>query len=519
MKIIKSKAKSLILSLTIGLSLFGVSILFAGDLSPSSSPENSGSAMFTMEDLYQRLLNGTTGTKRSGSFVEPVTGPTTGSMHNLNDLMGKMPAKDDTNGATDANVLQGKKFWGLSSAQWGPRVGTMPNIGQQNITPSTADQTISQGYHSGSGKVAGDTDLTTENIKAGTTIFGVTGKTEVVDTTSGDATASNIMSGKKTWVDGAEITGNLLTQTLSANSANVSAGYYSATTLTTIDADLATGNIRAGVTIFGVNGKTEVVDTTSGDAVAGQILSGKKAWVDGSEVTGNMPNIGIQNVTPTTTNITITQGYHNGTGKVTGDADLISGNIRAGVNLFGVAGNSNVVDTSTGNAAAANISLGKKAYVSGSEITGTLAGGTSCTGTFSAGGRWCHNGNGTITDTTTGLVWYHKGNNFWGTYASCSANISYISNGSPSDLTDGSSSYDWRLPTMNEMLTLTSGVEAISPGSQYLFTGIQTGWYWTSTAFINPIPLKHMRVQMPTNGSGVQENLGALYWGMAVRGP
>ena len=36
-------------------------------------------------------------------------------------------------------------------------------------------------------------------------------------------------------------------------------------------------------------GKAKFVDTDSGDAVAGDIRSGKKAWVDGNEVTGSQP--------------------------------------------------------------------------------------------------------------------------------------------------------------------------------------------------------------------------------------
>lgn len=52
------------------------------------------------------------------------------------------------------------------------------------------------------------------------------------------------------------------------------------------DANRLTGNIKAGVTIFGVNGKTEVVATTSGDVVAADLQAGKKPWVDGAELTG-----------------------------------------------------------------------------------------------------------------------------------------------------------------------------------------------------------------------------------------
>jgi hypothetical protein len=77
-------------------------------------------------------------------------------------------------------------------------------------------------------------------------------------------------------------------QSLNPANDTVTAGYYAATTLHAVDADLATGNIRAGVTIFGISGKVEVVDTTEAvnGAVAADIALGKKAWVNGVEITG-----------------------------------------------------------------------------------------------------------------------------------------------------------------------------------------------------------------------------------------
>ncbi len=50
---------------------------------------------------------------------------------------------------------------------------------------------------------------------------------------------------------------------------------------------------------------------------------------------------------------------------------MTSANIKSGVNIFGVSGSSNVVDTSSGDALAANLALGKKAFVDGILITGT----------------------------------------------------------------------------------------------------------------------------------------------------
>ncbi|MBU1106178.1 MAG: hypothetical protein KKB51_05870 [Candidatus Riflebacteria bacterium] len=270
--------------MALALLLLAVNSASAGSLTPAAAPTDSASAMFTLEDLYNRLNLGTAGSKRSGAFAEHGSSPGS-TMHNLNDVMSKTPAVD-VSGAADGEVLTGKKYWGLTTDQWGPRVGAMPNVGAQNVMPTTASQTITQGYHDGTGKVAGDTDLVTGNIKAGTTIFGVTGKTEVVDTTSGDAVTGEIFSGKKAWVDGNEVTGTLETKTLSAASDTVAAGYYIATTLSFVDIDLVAGNIRAGVDIFGVVGNSAVVNTASGTATAGELLYTRTAWVNGQEIAG-----------------------------------------------------------------------------------------------------------------------------------------------------------------------------------------------------------------------------------------
>ena len=76
----------------------------------------------------------------------------------------------------------------------------------------------------------------------------------------------------------------------------------------------------------------------SGNATASDLLSGKTATVDAGEITGTMPNRGTVNITPSTADQVIQEGYHNGSGKVFGDSDLIANNIIGGVNLFGITG-------------------------------------------------------------------------------------------------------------------------------------------------------------------------------------
>ncbi len=49
--------------------------VFAGDLEAPAEPTEAGSAMYTLADIYNRLNEGTAGTKRSGAFIGPTSGP------------------------------------------------------------------------------------------------------------------------------------------------------------------------------------------------------------------------------------------------------------------------------------------------------------------------------------------------------------------------------------------------------------------------------------------------------------
>lgn len=119
----------------------------------------------------------------------------------------------------------------------------------------------------------------------------------------------------------------------------------------------------------------------AGTAVAGDVLTGKTfSSAAGLGGTGAMPNRGAVNITPGTSAQTIAAGFHNGSGSVAGDTDLVAGNIRSGVNLFGVNGSSTVVNTSGATAVAGDILTGKTAYVNGSLVTGNVAAGANVSG-------------------------------------------------------------------------------------------------------------------------------------------
>jgi len=165
-------------------------------------------------------------------------------------------------------------------------------------------------------------------------------------------------------INGLSSVGSVSLQTLNPANDTVSAGYYAATTLSAVDADLAVGNIKTGVGIFGFTGTydTEAVNPI----VAGRMKTGDIAFVNGSKITGTGTK------TLSDANDTLAAGYYAATTLSSVDADLATGNIKAGATIFGIAGKTEVVDTTEAvdGAVAADIALGKKAWVNGVEITG-----------------------------------------------------------------------------------------------------------------------------------------------------
>ena len=98
--------------------------VLAGNLDSPAPPTDAASAMFSQEDLYQRLTSGAQGAKRTTPFTEPTSGPGDYG-HTLDEVMAVAPTADNVNGATAADVLSGKTFWGLrTDGTWGPQTGT-----------------------------------------------------------------------------------------------------------------------------------------------------------------------------------------------------------------------------------------------------------------------------------------------------------------------------------------------------------------------------------------------------------
>lgn len=194
--------------------------------------------------------------------------------------------------ATADDMLLGKKAFTTD----GLKVGTIPTI---TIVNNGVNITVPKGY----------------NDAERTYFIGI-------DTSDANATADDMLSGTTAYVNGQKLTGTIgnASLTQSGNVVAVTAGYVSTTRNFTIgetyaqstitpgianqtipadtyienavtiagDTNLNSGNIKSGVTIFGVTGSlTDTgIDTTDATATAADIVEGKSAYVNGLKVEG-----------------------------------------------------------------------------------------------------------------------------------------------------------------------------------------------------------------------------------------
>ncbi len=139
---------------------------------------------------------------------------------------------------------------------------------------------------------------------------------------------------------------------------------------------------------------------------------------------------------------------------------------------------------------------------------------------FDDANRYVDCGNGTVTDTVTGLIWL-KNANAYGLLNWVSANeeAAALKHGKKG-LTDNSAPGDWRLPTITEWadtikhagdlgctnphLTDTPGTDCYSGASaeNQPFTDVQSDFYWSSSSYATD----------PSAAWDQSLNLGSAYW-------
>lgn len=101
--------------------------------------------------------------------------------------------------------------------------------------------------------------------------------------------------------------------------------------------------------------------------------------------------------------------------------------------------------------------------------------------------RFTENGNGTVTDNLTGLIWLKNANCFGGQlWATAIASVNGLANGQ-CELADDSTAGQWRLPNINELSSLLSNnqdiLEAWLNSTTQGFSGVMQSCYVTSTSY------------------------------------
>jgi Protein of unknown function (DUF1566) len=236
-------------------------------------------------------------------------------------------------------------------------------------------------------------------------------------------------------------------------------------------------NIRSGVNIFGVDGAATIQDISAANATSSQVLASNTFFsATGGIKTGTMTNVGVQTITPTTSNTVITAGYHNGSGYCAGDANLAATNIKSGVSIFGTAGSFKSVLPDTGQAVV---------YATNDDGTYTASNSAVCNRAASGSDETAFhdNGDGTIIDYCTNLTWQKCSDGLSGTncgtgtavFPTWSAAISYC-NG----LSLGGAG-TWRLPNINELLSIVNYSTYSPIINVTYFPATVSNFYWSSS--------------------------------------
>ena len=259
--------------------------------------------------------------------------PITDNTTLLNALKAKaqaLPAKGS--GSTDApdlsgitaaaeDILAGKKSVDATGAEI---TGTMTNRGAWTSTQtSNGSVTIPAGYHNGSGEV-------TVNVSSTTTI-----------PTDGDAATSDVLTGKTFYSGGSKKTGTMTNQgawstTKTSNGdVPIPAGFHNGSGKVTVNVSTSTATGELDTPSIMFDKKLGKFTATSKVKTSGYISTS-----DTTTKNYMLPRYLGGEFTPTkeSKTVSLTEKYCTGDVVIKGDNNLIPGNIKNGISIFGVAG-------------------------------------------------------------------------------------------------------------------------------------------------------------------------------------
>ena len=274
---------------------------------------------------------------------------------------------------SDATALASDIAQGKTAYVNGVKVtGSMTDNGAvtKTLDSSTTSYTVPAGHHNGSGKVNISTETKTATPTTGSqTVTPSSGKvlskvtvnaipSQYVDTSDATAAADDIAKGKTAYVNGIKVTGSIkevpsivkydpvVAETLVVSDSSGSTsnpgkdGVYIGLTSQieesdgknivspgtklkhVVDpaefgnataADVVSGKTFtsvAGLKVTGTHECTGGIDTSDAPATAGDILSGKTAYVNGSKVTGSIAAKSASDITASGKTVTVPAGYY-----------------------------------------------------------------------------------------------------------------------------------------------------------------------------------------------------------------
>ena len=167
-----------------------------------------------------------------------------------------------------------------------------------------------------------------------------------VDTSDATVLPSEILIGKTAYAKGEKITGTVET----LESLSYEAKEYDqtitgpkfieeGTSLVFKKVNIAPDVIKSGTYVFGIKGTfTDILDSENA-ITANTILEGYTGYINGEKILGTLKSKEAETFMPSTTDQVISSGiYLSGNQTIKGDPNLVPGNIKNGVTIFGVTG-------------------------------------------------------------------------------------------------------------------------------------------------------------------------------------